>query len=525
MDDNFKKIFVVKVVREPISDPNLGIIQRRGGDKHQTYFLTIYENVIGNVTEKYIHATLRKYYVEYNILNIVAILYRGNGNYEMLTYVPFEDQVVCLPPNTYLQTDLYFEKVNDFMGTPLRVSLFAEEVRAVLNPLENFGTDYLIAELLAKRLNATLIVEQPQDNEEYGNPTSKDNATGSLGQVVREEVHIALNSRFLRLDLFYNNNIVEPTVSIGRDDMCVLVPKAAYTPMIYNLYHSLDISVWILILIVTFPFAGLFHCMATWKKILKLNGHRYNRPTLLDIFGTLFNQSHPQMPKLDPLRFLIIFWIMYCLLITNLLQSCLISSLAVKRHYEDVHFIGDLSNSRYTIIASTDYARLIQRYFNQSGSNQERLTNKLWPMSWAEYNKFINVSNTDYAYANKYHITSYYAKIKLNNGLPLYNAMRECLVPFLACYIVPFGSPILNRFNDIISWTNQAGIFAYWERSTNENPKSMSQQITTDEETHKPLLFDAMSAFFYLWICGLTLSIIVFVVEIWKHRKISNNLK
>lgn len=518
LDDNFKLTFVVKVVREPAVDPNLGIIRRRSGDKHLTYFLTIYESAVNNVTESYVGNTLRKYYKLYNILNIVSIMLRSDGTHAMLTYLPFVDEVICLPPDTYLHSQLYFDKAKDFMGQPLKVSLFAEEVRAIFDADGNYGTDALIASLLAEKCNASLEIVQPTDDEEYGNPTAKDNATGTLGHVVREEVDIALNSRFLRLDLFYNNNIVEPTVAIGRDDMCILVPKATYIPMIFKLYQSLELSVWMLMLFIIVPFAGFFHFMAATDRTMGFP--LYRRPILLDMLRSVFNQSLPHLPQNNSLRFLIIFWIIYCFLVTNILQSCLISSLTVRKRASDINYIADLIESPYRIVAATDYDRLIKRYFNQSGSNQNRLMGKLWPMPWTEYNVLIDESNTQYAYANKYHMNSYYASVKLSGGLPLYNAMRECLVPFLACYIVPFGSPFLNRFNDLISWTEQAGIFLYWERSMNENPKRMSQQVSTDNETHKPLQLQNMSLFFYLLLVGLVVSFLIFILELLYARRL-----
>lgn len=512
---------MLKVVHQPAADPNLAIVKRRSGDKHQTYFLTIYESALNEAAENVARDTLRRYFTEYSILNALAVVLRANGDYAILTYIPFKNIVVSLPREAYRHSDLYFDKLTDFMGHPLKVSLFSEEVRVIFDKLENLGADYFIAELLAQKLNSTLLVLKPTDKEEYGNPTSATDASGSLGQVVREEVDISLNSRFLRLDLFYNNNIAEPTVPIGRDDMCILVPRAAYKPMIYNLWQSLEISAWLMIAFITLPYAVFVHYVST-SCCSRMLQPVDNRPTTLDIVRSFLNQSLPQLPEFTPLRALIIFWIMYCFLINNILQSCLTSSLTVKRRDNDINSIAQLSASPYRIVAATDYARLIRTYFSQSGSNQTRLTDKLWPMPWNEYNEYIGASDTRYAYANKHHMTSHYAKGKLGDGLPLYNAMPECLVPFLACYIVPFGSPYLGRFNDIISWTEQAGIMLHWERSMNEHPTLMAQhRVVVDQHSRQsPLHLKTMAVFFHFWTGGMCISLIAFLVEILKHHRI-----
>lgn len=512
---------MLKVVHEPSAEPKLSVVKRRAGEKHQTFFLTIYERAlrIGSADEDEVRNTLRVYYLEHRIWNVVAIILRDNGDHRLLTYTPFDNAVICLPPETYRLVDLYFDKARDFMGQPLRVSLFPEQVRVIFDRKGNLGTDYFIAELLASKLNASLIVLRPTDNEEYGNPTSATNASGSLGQVQREEVDISLNSRFLRLDLFYNNNIVEPTVSIGRDDMCVLVPRSEYKPLIYKLWQSLEISVWSVILFITVPYALLVHHVSKMRRPQHddMTGADKQRITTLDIVRPFLNQSLRRLPKVPSLRILIIVWIMYCFLINNILQSCLTSSLTVRRRGGDVDTITQLSDEPYRIVAATDYARLITRYFNQSGSNQTRLTDKLWPMPWTDYNNYIDASDTRYAYANKYHMTTYYANMRLANGRPMFHAMHECLVPFLGCYIVPFGSPLLSRFNDIISWTEQAGIFVHWERTMNEHPRLMTyqrQRVVDEQEQQSPLPLQTMVVFFYFLIAGLCLSLVAFCAEL-----------
>lgn len=511
--------FVLKVSLEPLPTPYLAIVKRRSGEGHRTYFLVIYEKMLGDASVGVIRNTLMKYYYDYNILNVVIIFLRDDGRFYIATYLPFEHKVIYFPFTTYLQTELYPDKVKDFKGSVIKVSLFNEEVRAIFNPKEIVGADAFMAQLLAKRLNATLIVKKPGDNDDYGNPTNNRNrATGSLGQVVREEVDISLNARFMRLDLFYNNNLAEPTMHLGRDDMCVLIPKAANNPMIVNLYRSLDLTVWLLLLLIIFPFAGIFHYIATSSRIC---GDRdpYRRPILLDLLRSFFNQNLTHLPRTTYLRYLIIFWIIYCFLVTNILQSCLTSSLTVKGNGKDIHSIADLSLSSYKVIAAADYANLVTTYFNQNGSNQKRLTNKLLPMPWAKYNQFIGNNNVEYAYLNKYHMTKYYESVKIANGRPIYNAMKECLVPFLACYIVPFGSPFLGRINDIIAWTNQAGIFMIWDRTMNEKPKRVVQQHQNMKGKQSALTFDQLYVFFLFWIGGLALSGCVFLGEILLFRK------
>lgn len=87
--------------------------------------------------------------------------------------------MIYFPFATYLQTELYPDKVKDFKGSMIKVSRFNEEVRAIFKPNGVVGADAFMARMLAKRLNATLIVKKPADNDDYVNPTNnRSRATG-----------------------------------------------------------------------------------------------------------------------------------------------------------------------------------------------------------------------------------------------------------------------------------------------------------------------------------------------------------
>lgn len=519
VDDNYKMAFILKVSVEPLATMYLSIVKRRSGDRHQTYFLVVYEKMLDIAGVRLNDNALMKYYYDNNMVNVVTIFLRDDGRFYISTYWPFEHKVIYFPLSTYLQAELYPDKVKNFKGSMLRVSLFEEEVRAGFKPSANVGADASMAKLLAKKLNATLVIRKPADNLSYGAPTNKsDRATGSLGQVAREEVDIALNSRLLRIDLYINDSFAEPTINLGRDDLCVLIPKATTNPMIINLYQSLDSTVWVLLLLVIFPFAAIFHYIATSAR---LGNDPYRRPILLDLLRSSFNQTVTHLPRKMYLRFLVIFWIIYCFFMTNILQSCLTSSLTVKSYGNDINSIADLSTSSYKVIGGIQLAPLVSTYFYDSKeSYQKRITNEILTVSREKYNQLLGNNSVEYAYLNKCHLTKYFAQFKIVNGQPMYNAMKESLIPFLACYIVPFGSPFLGRFNDIIAWTEQAGLFTYWNGLMIERPKRNGQQnVNNVQGMHSALTMDQLNLFFLFWIGGLAISTCVFLGEIFLYRK------
>lgn len=512
IDSEFSRTFVLNIQSQQPTEANITFLTRRAGERHRTYVLEVYEHRVSRTDIVWLPARLRHYTNTYQVLNVVAMLQTVDDGVQAFAYSPYTDKMIQLPADAYRLDELFTDKI-DFNGRPLHVSLFSEEVRAQKKSngsQQIVGPDGDIAYLLADNLNATLMLQSPPDKLEYGNPTSAHNGSGSLGQVVRREVDISLNSRFMRYDLFREHNIVEPTNTIGRDDMCIIVPTPRFMPPFHNLMHSLDSTVWILVFVVIFPITFLVQRMA-------VNPYHSLEPTfrhfqLLDAVRCYFNQTLTRLPSTSVLRCVIIVWIAYCFIMTNIFQSGLTSTFTVKILEKEINNIDDLIKSDYSIVASTDYGKLISRYFEGSPlSGRGKLLEKLQLVEWSEYNRLIHENNTKYAYANKYHLTNFYANAKINRGSPIYRAVKECPVPFLACYIVPFGSPLLGRLNKIIGQLEQSGIFRYWERRVNADP--MRAPIARRTDHPEPLKLKQMFSFYFLF-GGLLVASFIFLFEI-----------
>lgn len=504
IDINFSRTFILHIQSQRPAESNIAFLAHRAGERHRTYVLEVYEQCANSTDINWLPARLRQYTSTYQILNVIAMLQMiDGGGVRAFTYSPYADEIIQLPDDAFRLDELFSNKIN-FNGRPLHVSMFSEEVRAIMNVSPRImGPDGDMAYLLAEYLNATLIVQSPPDKLEYGNPTSAHNASGSLGQVVRQEVDISLNSRFMRFDLFRENNIVEATNNIGRDDMCAIVPMPKFMSPIHNLLHSLDKTVWMLAFVVIFPFTFLLQCAAARTDFQQFQ--------LLDAVRGYFNQTLTQLPTTSVLRSIIIWWIVYCFIMTNIFQSCLTSTFTVKTLEKEINNIEQLIKSDYSIIAAVDYGKLISRYFDGMPlSGRGKLLEKMRLVEWSEYNRMIDDNNTGYAYVNKYHLTTFYANAKTNERAPIYRAIKECPVPFLACYIVPFGSPLLGRLNEIIGQLEQSGIFRYWERRVNADP--MRAPIVRSSGQPEPLQLEQMFSFYFL-LCGLCTASVIFLLE------------
>lgn len=477
-----------------------------------------------NMKETRLMPMLCGYAQEYRLFNVVIVHQSLDGTIQISMYCPYEKKIITSTSDTYEKETFFYDSTKNFHLEPLKVSIFPEEVRAIVGASGQIekGADFEFAKVLAHKLNATLTLHSPLDGEEYGNPITTTNGTGSLGQVMRGEVDIQVNSRFLRLDLFRNaTTIAEPTNSIGRDDMCILVPTPAYRSVFTNLIHALDISLWLSIVFIIIPFTLLVRYVA------KMSAHnegtkerKFSEFSYLDTICYYFKQSLTHLPQKSQLRLVILSWIVYTFYVVNILECCLTSAFTVKSLHSEIRSIDDLTESNLQIIAATDYDRLIRAYFHSSLGNVKKhqlLIDKLLPMNWSEYNRYLNANVTAFAYANKHHLTSYYANVKIMNGDAVFSSVPECVVPFLGCYILPSGSSLVVHVNDIIDRLQQAGIFQYWEEQISS--KTHPHHFIRSTHVADSLGFQHIAFAFYFLFVGNLIASVSCLCEVYRSRR------
>lgn len=507
---NGSEHFMVIVQSHPHVNASHPIELNQNSERYRQKVFLVFTECITNIEQTlYLLPMFEHYSFVLNIFNVVAIFKDCVEGIRLNTYSPFERKLITIGGSTSQLDEIFFDKTRNFYQKPLRVSYFHEEIRSNMRKSSTIqGPDAAFGYVLAEKLNATLKIIEPNDSFEYGNPTtaSPKNGTGSLGQVIRGDVDISLNARFLRLDLFRNNNIVESTNSIGRDDMCILVPRRGFYTPIHDFVHSLDATVW------SFIFIALFVTVFCIQIIAKQSNERnFLTFHLFDAARSHFNQPTSHLPETTPLRIAIIFWIIYCFIMGNVFHCCLTSTFTVKKIENQIDIVDDLIKTNLKIVSSIDYGNLIRRYVNgTNSSNHKKMTKLLFPVEWNEYNERIDRRDSNFAYANKFHMTLFYANTLLYEGWPIFHAMRECPVPFLSCYIAPFGSPLLGIINQIIGQLEQSGIFRHWEREANSyiRPQPLSR-ITVDPH---PLRIEYIFGF-YILIGGHLVALIVFAIE------------
>lgn len=488
------------------------ILKRRVPDKHTILQVVFFEQKKLSYLNRWLEKMFQQFWLK-KILNVVIIFWSTRLN--VVTYSPFGKPFLRFFRAN--QTDyriLFRDKTNNFMGEPLRIGLFYEESRAIFNKtLETHqinittldGVDGLQARLIIEHMNATIKIVQPTDGADIGEFLANGSSTGSLRLLVTDQVDVSLNARFFRSSQFHLQ--VEPTITVGRDDICILVHRSGMAPNIGNIFRSFHYSVWISILIATPAFAIVLKLFYNRYANLK---HSHLGDLLMKSVGWNLIQPSDVLPKYTTIRLLVGFWVFYCLLITSAYNGNLISNLLLDQYLPDITTLRQLDKSGYTVLTYHRYVDLIQRSLNNTDLYRN-LQNNILSVPEDEFFERIASMDTRYAYANKYHInTNILNDPRMND---IFHQMTECPVPFVLVYGVSYGTAFKWRINRILRQTIESGLIAQWEKRRNHAHKRKSRSLHNQKHRQERFSIHHLQSAFYILCMGLILSFIVFMFE------------
>lgn len=513
------ELYSLNILRRP-ADLNLNYVQKRIKDKQRTYHLLLFEDTL---FAEIAADELRKIFEIFwhkKVLNALIVYWSTVLN--CITYSPFNNDKLIIVFNLN-ETDpkkLFYDKVQNLNGYELRVALFYEPSRAVFKQTQFTasdistmdGIDGLLTQLVIKYLNATLRLIQPNDGADIGEIFSNGSSNGVLALLVNDTADVGFNARFLRSGRFLH--LVEATITNGRDDICILVPRPGNASNLGNIFHSFSTVVWICILISLPLFTIIYQIF--YNKHRHMVGLVSTVEQLTRFFGLNLNQPSNFVPKNIFARILFGIWIFYCLLITSAYSGHLTSFLLFRPRLPDIQTIKQFDQSGYNLLTLQRYSDSIQIFLNETRPNST-LFKRIYSIHSSDYIDYIKEYGTRYAYANKFHINSYI--LNTLSGHDVYNQMKECPVPYMVTYVLSYGSPYKGFINKIISYAQEAGLIDYWAK---KNDREKLFRRTMNDLPVAVSFYNLQSAFF-VFLFGCTVALCIFGLELanarWKKLK------
>ncbi|XP_037951250.1 uncharacterized protein LOC119681998 [Teleopsis dalmanni] len=510
INDDGTLMYLIMIQHDATQPIELSLIKKKSGAKHLTHVIILIQDSKA-ITNKWLRNAFIKFWKKW-VLN-VAIMFWRNYSLRVYRYNPFMDNYLI--PVKYIGripqiTDLFPKKLPDMQGKPLRMCLYHDEIRAIfLSNNRIIGSDGLMSEYIAERLNATRIIDRISSQADL-----KENRSADICfKEVEDEIDdIAMNIRFLAPETF--ENYVEYTTVQIRDDLCVIVPKAKVASIFWNLFRSFKLKVWISILLsilIAYLFCIIFYGRLCWKEHI-----------LLQLLASTLSMPMTRVPAKISLRFILFLWLFYGLLITGAFKGNLTSNLVFRTYLPDVNTIKDLALSQYDLILYRRHHKHIHIFLNESNPYEAMIKRKLRVQTDYEITTLLESNNRSYAYLQKYHVALFQivARKHTSKGRPLFHLMNTCLVPFHAVYILPYGSPYIGFVNHLVRGAHEFGFVVRWENLMNsaflKSGRSVFRRKQSDDDLVVLKVAHFQAAFCLLSI-GLILAFFVFIGELlWR---------
>ncbi|XP_034480837.1 uncharacterized protein LOC117786607 [Drosophila innubila] len=434
----------------------------------------------------------------------------------------------------------YIDKLRNLRGFDLRYSMFTNPLRALpLDPVETEGykaIDGSIARLFAQKLNATARYVIPSDGEAYGRCLANGSFTGAVRDLTTGVTDIGVNLRFV-LDCIWPH--VELAYPYRRIIISLVVPAARMRPEYRIFVDAFRNSVWHLLL-ANFLFAFVIFIIFQWllNWITGEVGERW-----FEVFDMLF-KTHLGQPvehfsRKSSLRAFLMAWIMFSYVLTTVYFGKLESSFVQPSYEQQLEDLDGLPALKLHVHGVTTMFDAVNS--SLSARHYEALTArpKVHPLKDSDHLYELAISRRfkRAAFLMRDDSAKEFLAITYNaeEGRSAYHIVKQYLRSMPGTYILPLGSPYLYKFQMLMSAFFEFGFLDYWaeldvlrrSRSTqsdeffedlgDETEQSTDNGNVADSQERRKkrvvLTMDILQGAFYLWIIGILLSFVGFILE------------
>jgi hypothetical protein len=439
--------------------------------------------------------------------------------------------------------------ISKFYGYPLRVVMFQRFPTVVVPTAEchlenknctvNYtGMDASLLYSLANYLNFTPVIRHTSDGKKYGYATEDCTFTGAIGDIVYGKADILMNGVFIKL---YGSDKILFTHSAYSDKMCVIVPKASRIPKWMTILRRVDSTVALGVLGLYIINSCFYFLINQARSSLESNLPRSKTgwsEIFIEMFRPFVSSPFPRIPMAISQRVFLGSCMLFCLVLTSAVQSILVTAMTKPYYYPDINTLEELDASGLSIY--TKAPPLMDTFGSAQinstastfdiNSTMDRLSRRvkvavgrinLWSVVSTERNVALldrKSQNESSLRLNKY---------RANDGSLLLHVVRECPRNYLLGYVVPRGSPYLPYFNQGIARLVEAGIVQHWKKITPPSTERHDEFDTTNlieiaevnNENPKVFSLKDLQLAFYILVVGLSVSIVIFLLEIMSMKK------
>jgi hypothetical protein len=461
-----------------------------------------------------------------NVLILIESFTKKRVEY-ILAFDPFHEENVdrqtvmwaVQPDKLQELPKTYLDRISNLHGYTLKISMFTDRPTAVVkfdNLTEKWigkGRDGQVLNIISTYMNFTSVIVPPEHNERIGYKMRNGNFTGAMADLINRHTDIAVNEIYLK---YYGTDRIEFTMpAIRHQEIVVLVPKSLKIHIWLVVYKSLKYIHWQYV-VVTFFSAVVVRYLLRRFDAMRDNRKRdvtslfTNIPDMLAIFINMPLSSLTET-KSSPQRVLLSSCLIFSWFLMCNFQGLLLD-IVTNPHFDvDIDTLQQLDEAGLSIL--TENPNLMDT-FNGSES-MDNLRAKLSYESDA-----LSIVSRMKKYKNVSLLCSRKKAILFmkHQGDGMLHIIKEAPRAYFMSYMVPKGSPYLERLHVLFGRITQAGLVDKWDEDIKYETK-LESDLKVDagdmEIAQKSLNLSDVAGNFIILAAGLVVCVAVFLVELY----------
>lgn len=247
---------------------------------------------------------------------------------------------------------LFPEKFRSLFGCKLIVSTF-EDHFSVIRTMNTDGTfklsgfDIDILNELSKALQFGTEFLFNEEAEPWGRNYNNGTVTGALGDIVNGKAHLALARLYL---LASRRRVADSTVAYFGFPVVFVVPPDRSLNDFEKLLMPFDTAIWLLLVSVLIV-ALLVIVLANWK-LRRLGYYVFgsiNQHPTMNLIVVMVGGTQSKMPKQCFPRFLLMMFIVLCLVLRSAYVGSLFNFLQLNKYFNTIESIDDMFEQGYDV--------------------------------------------------------------------------------------------------------------------------------------------------------------------------------
>jgi hypothetical protein len=370
------------------------------------------------------------------------------------------------------------------------------------------GWEVKLLNIITKAMNMTLHFLDPVDD--FLDLTgSTGNYAGFARELLKDRADVSVGLLIVRVPLPV---VVVSTRPYHWGKLSWYVPCGSRYPSWMSISRMFSGSVWVLLMMSVVISVPVFTFLARFSddSLYKIKSN-----TFFNTLASILSASVPAMPRTWPVRCFFISWVCYSLAVGTVFQTYLTSFLINPGIIPHPRNLEELARSDMKLgFAYKDEVFYQDRTDSQARRILAKKVECLAPDTcyiWAKKYKNISILTSDLLYKfqnskNPSNDTSSNSLCQIEDGVIEHGPI---------VMVLPKGSALLDRINDIILHVVEAGVFGEWVTMTDHiqmvKEKSFFPGGLSDE--YYKLSLEHLQSAFYLLLFGYCLSLIIFITE------------